>query len=1224
MSGNGQSDRIDDLFLAAIELPTSERRDFIVRETANDPREVRDRLFELIDAEDEVGTEFAGQGPLNLQTLSAEDLPDVRLGEQIGDFILQERIASGGFGTVYRATREKPYKEEVAIKLLHRENLAAPPIVQRVLREMQALSDLRHPYIVSQLQSGVTEQGEPYLVMEFISGRTLNEHCDEYTLSIEERLKLFQKICEAVSFAHEHDWVHRDLKPGNILVTEDGTPKLLDFGIAKLSTPAPLEVQATLTHGILGTPQYMSPEQFTGRPAGPAADVYALGAILYELLSGHRVYDVMCQGIDQVVLDAIQRAVCETMPRKPSTVVTDNQSTSTGVSNDQLAHRRQLNPATLRRCLSGDIDNIAMMALRKEPERRYASAVELQQDIQRWLEHRPVKARADSLAYRSSKFLRRNRSRIAIALAFAVCLSVGALAMLRGRTAVRDRDLQAANKHVQSAQVHLDQDEVPQAVAQLAAAYKSAPNGPMKASLQRMLAGWSPYLGQPLGDEARLHATFTDDASMLVTSSISGISNVYRLPNLQPAFQCRSMPNCNRQIVSPNGRWLAQQADHELRITDLDNGEFQRLDADRDRVLSIKFTHVESDTAKLQVLSRRGDTLELRNWQPLTGDQDASATFSDLQPTATTQVSELQTAEFAGPNSIVVRYQNSFEILDAKTLRSLYESDPVDSTDRLVVDEHLIAQGFRQNGEHKTLVWDGESQESSDVPGRLVDIDASGQRLLQRSNRRWVIRSLREPHKVDAETVSPEREPLNIRSTASLVGGGNSMIDADFELVPSRHVNATLYDQHHNANQQRLFYVLPSSSTIKHKRDQQRNNVNLEAIRFSKGGKYAVLTSLNPKAETDVKPWLWNCRPYFHRRVTITRPPTPVRGMTSDRRYALSYSNDQLVCFDTQSRKQHERRISISSIALDETRGLAYAGDSTGHIQLLNVPTLDSATPSVSVTQAPIRNLALNEDGSRLLVLTPNLLQILDVDQLLREPADVASSVAMDWKPSSNLMGAKFASDNTIVAWSGQQIHHLDSSSKSPTAGPQVPRRSVQVNVAFEDAAMRKDRFILARVYEGKPYIADANSLTADSLATTDTTTETSESAWGSPLATRKPVTSLAIHPNGAVMAVGFEDGSVQFWDTYLRTPLCRQLAGLSKAVENMVFSRDGRLLTAATTAGTIATYRCQFQFPADDDQLQDHLAIHCGYEWNQASQQIQRLTAERWSSLWNVLSTDD
>ena len=223
MKSRGPVDRVDELFLKALDLPVDDRPGFIESETRADAPEIRERVFELLAAEADAGTEFAACSPLNLQTLSAQALPDARIGKQIGAYVLQERIASGGFGTVYRALRERPYREEVAIKLLHRENTASPTVVQRVFREMQALSDLRHPNVVSQLASGLTDQGEPYIVMEYVSGSTLNEHCDQQQLSINARLQLFQKICEAVEFAHENGWIHRDLKPSNILVTEDGT-----------------------------------------------------------------------------------------------------------------------------------------------------------------------------------------------------------------------------------------------------------------------------------------------------------------------------------------------------------------------------------------------------------------------------------------------------------------------------------------------------------------------------------------------------------------------------------------------------------------------------------------------------------------------------------------------------------------------------------------------------------------------------------------------------------------------------------------------------------------------------------------------------------------------------------------------------------------------------------------------------------------------------------------
>ena len=267
----------------------------------------------------------------------------------------------------------------------------------------------------------------PYFVMEYVEGLPINEYCDAHKLSISERLILFRTVCLAVSYAHQNLVVHRDLKPSNIIVTEAGQPKLLDFGIAKLLKPD-LFPQTVVPTGLITrpmTPDYASPEQVRGLPITTASDIYSLGVLLYELLTGHRPYRL--KSFSPV---EIERVICEEEPERPSTVVkrTEIISTSNGadpvtISPESVSRTRDGQPKKLRRRLSGDLDNTLLMALRKEPKRRYASVEQFSEDIRRHLEGLPVLAHKDTFLYRGRKFVSRNRIGLGIAAVFVILLT---------------------------------------------------------------------------------------------------------------------------------------------------------------------------------------------------------------------------------------------------------------------------------------------------------------------------------------------------------------------------------------------------------------------------------------------------------------------------------------------------------------------------------------------------------------------------------------------------------------------------------------------------------------------------------------------------------------------------------------------------------------------------------------------------------------------------------
>jgi TolB-like protein len=320
-----------------------------------------------------------------------------RIGERIGPYRLTGTLGYGGMGVVYSAERDdEQYRATVAVKFV-RGVLAGPRLLERFRAERQILADLAHPNITRLLDGGAAEDGTPYLVMEYIRGDPIDAHCDRGEVDLPERLRLFQKVCDAVHYAHRALVIHRDLKPSNILVTPEGTPKLVDFGVAKLLTPEP-ETEAS---AALLMPAFASPELFRGDPASVATDVYSLGVVLYVLLTGRVPFDThgMPVGI-------IERQIREAEPRRPSAVLTGA----------RRAWRREV---------AGDLDEIVLKAMHKELEQRYQSVAELSEDVGRWLNREPVKARLPTVAYRTGKFVRRHR--LAVGSTIAVVLLLGAL-----------------------------------------------------------------------------------------------------------------------------------------------------------------------------------------------------------------------------------------------------------------------------------------------------------------------------------------------------------------------------------------------------------------------------------------------------------------------------------------------------------------------------------------------------------------------------------------------------------------------------------------------------------------------------------------------------------------------------------------------------------------------------------------------------------------------------
>ena len=372
-------------------------------------------------------------------------------GRRIGPYRVVREIGRGGMGAVYLAERaDGEFRQQVAVKVI-RQTLGGDEVRRHFKRERQILASLNHPNIARLLDGGVSEDGEPFLAMEYVEGVRIDEYADAHQLSTSARLSLFRQVCAAVQYAHQNLVIHRDLKPPNILVTAEGVPKLLDFGIAKLLDPESADAGAhTVTELGVMTPEYASPEQVQGQQVTTASDVYSLGVVLYELLAGHRPYRIKSRKPDEIA-----RAICEQEPERPSAAVSrleDTPKASGGstpvITPETVSRARGEQPERLRRRLAGDLDNIILMAMRKEPSRRYSSVGQFSEDIRRHLEGLPVMARKDTFRYRAGKFVGRNKVGVAAAAIVLLTLVGGIIATIwqarrateQARVAAQERD----------------------------------------------------------------------------------------------------------------------------------------------------------------------------------------------------------------------------------------------------------------------------------------------------------------------------------------------------------------------------------------------------------------------------------------------------------------------------------------------------------------------------------------------------------------------------------------------------------------------------------------------------------------------------------------------------------------------------------------------------------------------------------------------------------------
>ncbi len=417
--------RIEELFNAALDLPADARRNLLEEERARDP-DLVEEVESLLRAEDATEGLFEG----HIQQAAREVIearPPLEEGDRVGAYQVVKKLGEGGMGMVFLAERaDAEYEARVAIKIL-RTGAADPRLLERFRAERQILASLEHPSVARLLDGGATPRGYPYVVMEYVDGEPLDIYCRSHELNLRQRVELFLQVLGAVQAAHQSLIVHRDIKPGNILVTRDGSAKLLDFGIAKILDAPDGAGSLTGPLGRVMTPDYASPEQVLGKPVGTASDIYSLGVALYELLAGVGPYNTGAMSPAEM-----ERVVCEQDPPPPS-----------AVAGAELASQ-----------LRGELDAIVMKAMAKSPDERYASVERFIADLQRYLDGRPVLARPQTWSYRTRKIIARNKLAAAAALTVFALLLIIAVSMtlaarrIAAEKEIADRERQRAEETV--------------------------------------------------------------------------------------------------------------------------------------------------------------------------------------------------------------------------------------------------------------------------------------------------------------------------------------------------------------------------------------------------------------------------------------------------------------------------------------------------------------------------------------------------------------------------------------------------------------------------------------------------------------------------------------------------------------------------------------------------------------------------------------------------------
>ena len=417
--------RVEPLVDALLDMPVADRARYLDEACAGDAS-LRANVEAVLVAGG--GMSFleapAAQFASPLLVGDSDEDAELMIGVLVGPYRIVRELGRGGMGAVYLAERaDGQFEQRVALKLIKR-GMDSDEIYRRFRSERQILARLHHPHVARLFDGGVSDAGQPYFAMEYIDGVSITEHCDTHRLGIDERLRLFGAVCDAVRYAHQNLVVHRDLKPSNILVTTDGAVKLLDFGIAKMLREETAD-DGTLTQigTRVMTPDYAAPEQVRGDPVTTSTDIYALGAILYELLTGRRAHRFASRTPAEV-----ERVVCEVDPEMPSTAVLrplEQTGKSEAIAPEAVSQARGADPTRLSRGLRGDLDTIVLTAMRKDSTRRYASTDALLDDLHRYSARLPIRARPDSLGYRARKFFQRHRVGVAAGAAIVVAVAAG-------------------------------------------------------------------------------------------------------------------------------------------------------------------------------------------------------------------------------------------------------------------------------------------------------------------------------------------------------------------------------------------------------------------------------------------------------------------------------------------------------------------------------------------------------------------------------------------------------------------------------------------------------------------------------------------------------------------------------------------------------------------------------------------------------------------------------